>query len=77
MTETEVFLPERMTPEQFVTWVASWVLDGELIDPSKDSDRFFVDPDEGPYEYEMDSDEVYANYATIVTEARRLTKKED
>ena len=70
--DAEIILPERMTPEQFVNWVASWVMDGDLIDPAKDFDRFFVDPDDEAYEYEMENDEVYANYAAIVTEARRL-----
>lgn len=74
--DAEVPLPERMTPEQFVEWVASWVLDGDLIDPAKDSDRFFVDPDDEAYEYEMENDEVYENYHTIVMEARRLAGKE-
>lgn len=74
--DAEVPLPERMTPEQFVEWVASWVLDGDLIDPSKDSDKFFDDSDEEPYEYELENDEVYENYHTIVMEARRLAGKE-
>lgn len=65
-------MAENVTRENFIEWVASWVMDGDLIDPAKDSDRFFVDPDEEPYEYEMENDEVYTNYAAIVTEARRL-----
>lgn len=74
--DAEVPLPEHMTPEQFVEWVASWVLDGDVIDPAKDSGRFHVDSDDAPYEYEMENDEVYSNYAAIVTEARRLAGKE-
>lgn len=69
MTEQDT---EHMTSEQFIKWVASWVLDGDIIDPSKHDDRFFCDADEEPYEYEMESDEVYANYAAIVTKARQL-----
>lgn len=65
--DAEVPLPERMTPEQFVEWVASWVLDGDTYQP---------DPDEPGYDYELENDEVYENYAAIVTEARRLAGKE-
>ena len=65
-------MTEEVTRENFIEWVASWVMDGDLIDPAKDSDRFFVDPDDEAYEYEMENDEVYVNYAAIVTEARRL-----
>ena len=65
--DAEIFLPERMTPEQFVEWVASWVLDGDLYQP---------DPDEPAYEYELENDEIYENYHAIVTEARRLAGKE-
>lgn len=74
--DAEVPLPKRMTPEQFVNWVASWVLEGDVIDPAKDSGRFNVDPHEEPYEYDMGTDEVYDNYRTIITEARRLAGKE-
>lgn len=57
-----------MTPEEFLNWVANWVLDGdvETMDGEPDSE----------YEYELDNDEAFANYMTIVTEARRLTGKE-
>ena len=65
-------MDEPITRDTFIDWVASWVMDGDLIDPTKDADRFFVEPDDESYQYEMENDEVYANYATIITEARRL-----
>lgn len=56
------------TPEEFVKWVASWVLDGDVVT---------LDGEPGTeYEYELENDEVYDNYATIVSEARRLAGKE-
>ena len=64
-------MSEDMTPEEFLNWVANWVLDG---DPVTD-EKFFSEPgDEGTL-YEMDNDEAFANYETIVSEARRLIGK--
>lgn len=58
-----------MTPEEFLNWVANWVLDGDVVT---------LDGEPGTeYEYELDNDEVFANYQTIVSEARRLAGKED
>lgn len=59
------------TPEEFLNWVASWVLDGDPI--VYDADNY---PDD-QYEYELENDEVYENYTTIVATARRLAGKKD
>ena len=57
-----------MTPEEFLNWVANWVLDGDVVT---------LDGEPGTeYEYELDNDEAFANYETIVSEARRLAGKE-
>ena len=57
-----------MTPEEFLNWVANWVLDGDVET---------MDDEHGTeFEYELENDEVYDNYMTIVTEARRLVGKE-
>lgn len=56
-----------MTPEEFLNWVSNWVLDGDVET---------LEGEPGTeYEYELDNDEVYSNYHTIVMEARRLTGK--
>jgi hypothetical protein len=55
-----------------VNWVANWVVDG---DPN--ADMFYIEDDDEGGEYEMDNDEVYENYTTIVTTARRLAGKEN
>lgn len=57
-----------MTPDEFVNWVATWVLDGDVET---------LDGEPGTeYEYQLDNDEAFANYQTIVGEARRLARKE-
>ena len=58
-----------MTPEEFLNWVANWVLDGDVVTPDGEPGT--------EYEYELDNDEAFANYQTIVSEARRLAGKED
>jgi|LakMenE01Jun11ns_1017448.scaffolds.fasta_scaffold8746166_2 hypothetical protein len=60
---------EPKTPEEFLNWVANWVLDG---DPMPEDN-----PPEDQYEYELDNDEVYENYTTIVATARRLAGKDN
>jgi hypothetical protein len=60
---------EPKTPEEFLNWVANWVLDGDLMPEDN--------PPEDQYEYELENDEVYENYTTIVTTARRLAGKDN
>jgi hypothetical protein len=64
---------EPKTPEEFLNWVANWVLDGDSVN----ADDFYIEDDDEGGEYEMDNDEVYENYTTIVTTARRLAGKEN
>lgn len=59
---------ENVTPEQFVQWVANWVIDGDIINAE---DFYAEDEDEGSV-YEMENDEVYENYRIIVSTARQI-----
>jgi len=59
-----------MTGDEFVKWVAGWVLEGDLITLDE---RFpHVEAFDEGTAYELENDEVFANYHTIVGEARRL-----
>jgi hypothetical protein len=58
-----------MTADEFVKWVAGWVLDGDLV---KDGVTIADADDPDAAEYELENDEVYENYTVIVSEARRL-----
>jgi hypothetical protein len=64
---------EPKTPEEFLNWVANWVLDGDSVN----ADMFYIEDDDEGGEYEMDNDEVYENYTTIVATARRLAGKDN
>ena len=64
---------EPKTPEEFLNWVANWVLDGDSVN----ADDFYIEDDDEGGEYEMDNDEVYENYTTIVATARRLAGKDN
>ena len=55
------------TPEEFIAWVASWVMDGDMMPDDN--------PPEDQFEYEMENDEVYSNYNEIVMTARMLMDK--
>jgi hypothetical protein len=64
---------EPKTPEEFLNWVANWVLDGDSVN----ADMFYIEDDDEGTAYELENDEVYENYTTIVTTARRLAGKEN
>lgn len=57
-----------MTSDEFVKWVAGWVLEGDLVT----AEEFYAENDDIGTAYELENDEVFANYHTIVGEARRL-----
>ena len=57
-----------MTSDEFLKWVAAWPLDGDPVTAKE----FYAEDDDIGTAYEMDNDEVFANYHTIVGEARRL-----
>lgn len=63
MGYTQLTVPNSsapLDPEMFVEWVASWVLDGDILDHDI----------AGPGVYALDMEELEANYEAIVTAAR-------
>ena len=57
-----------MTGDEFMKWVAGWVLDGDPVT----LEGFYAEDFDIGTEYDMETDEVFTNYRTIVMEARRL-----